>query len=620
MYSGYGGTLKNFGLYLKNITSGPGVYSMIDNGGQVIYIGKAKCLRRRIASYISDCTDIKTQQLVSQVHSIEITVTRNEVEALLLEFQLIQKLKPKYNILFKDNKSYPYILLANRDNYPQLLFYRGKRGNEGEYFGPYPSVRSVRKTLDMLQRVFRLRQCGKIFFSYRTRPCLQYQIKRCSAPCVGLISKMAYQDDFYAAKKFLLGKTTQLIEFLAKKMEVASEILNYEKAARLREQVVGLRKIQRHQVIVDLNANMNLDVLGVANTIGIACVHLLTIRGGRILGSRQYFTKGMSLKKNKVEVLEIFILQYYLCIYEEKQLPNEILTSAKLNSKSTIMLALKDHLNNDLNFRIDDANFNGDKAKWVEMAERSAKQAITSKFEVEMNHSQSFLLLGEAIGCEKHIQRIECFDISHLQGDSVVGVCVVFHPQGALKSEYRRYNVSLANGGDDCASLLEVLRRHYKCVCTLGRQVTDLVLIDGGIGQLSIAEQVIMELQLPQIMLMAIAKSSKRKSGLETLYLSSVGDKLELKSDSLAFRYILQIRDEAHRFAITGHRTKIVKRQLHSQLENIPSVGILRRQRLLKQFGGLQEVQQASVEELRTVQGISKVLAEKIYIGIHGSK
>ena len=586
---------------------------MLDRLGNVIYIGKAKNLRKRVSSYFYSRKDIKIQQLLSHVDDIEITVTANEVEAILLEQQLIHQLKPKCNIIFRDDKSYPYIKITNEE-YPQLTICRGRIKDQSEYRGPYTSTNAVRETIDLLQRIFKLRQCNSTFFKNRSRPCLQYQLKRCSAPCVGLINKDSYIQDLQNAKMFLQGKTNDLINNLVKKMENSSLALEYERAAKIRDQIVLLRKIQKHQIIVDPKDDCNVDVLSVANSIQKACVHVLNIRDGRIIGSRQYFST--TFINNNVQILEAFILQHYANLKGNVQLPDQILISFKLKNKSVIETALQNILNKKILINND---MKGNRIKWIEMANRNAEQALSSKMTKENKFTESLKSLAKILNYQKNITLIECFDISHTQGEFTIGACVVFDKKGPLKSCYRRYNVHAAKG-DDYAAMEEVLNRHYVRLIAFREELPNLVLVDGGRGQLAIARKVVEQLKLPKIILIGIAKGVKRKPGLEKLYFnfdSNEVKELDIEADSTVLQTLQVIRDEAHRFAITGHRTKRNTKVTSSKLENITGIGVKRRQDLLKQFGGLQEVLNASVEELARIPGISAVLAKRIYDALH---
>lgn len=589
---------------------------MLDATSKVIYVGKAKNLKKRVSSYFSGAKDTKTTQLISLVVDIQFTITRTEAEALLLENQLINELKPRYNILFKDDKSYPYIYISTHETFPQLTFYRGSTQGNGEFFGPYPSTRAVRESIELLQRTFQIRQCDKTYFNSRTRPCLQYQIKRCTAPCVGLIDQKAYAQDVRNAELFLLGKTNEVLQTLANKMEDASQKQNYEQAARIRDQIIAMRAIQQQQIIIDPNAHKNIDVLGVAHIGRYACVHILNIRDGRMLGSRQYYpTTELYMEVNPEIILQNFILQYYANLPKGNLFPVEILVPVALSDNEAITSALHQctHKNIKINHIV-----RGDRLKWIQMAQASAQESLRSRLKADAEIEQQLHELGKALSLNGNLKRIECFDVSHTQGEATIASCVVFDQSGPLKSAYRRFKIKSAAPGDDYAALEEALKRHFVKLQETQADFPDLLLIDGGKGQLSRAEQVCKELALTGVKILGIAKGPARKPGEEKLFLAPNAQEIFLTSDSRALHLLQRVRDEAHRFAITGHRNQRAKRQLHSVLEDIPGVGAARRRELLRQFGGLSEVQCATVEELAAVPGISMVLAKRIHDALNG--
>ncbi|MDB6097234.1 MAG: uvrC [Francisellaceae bacterium] len=588
---------------------------MLDKLGTVIYIGKAKNLKKRVTSYFQKKLDSKTLQLVGLIDSIEVTVTPSEREALLLENNLIKQLKPKYNVIFKDDKSYPYLQLSTHHPFPGMNFYRGNKQEKGEYFGPFPSSRGVRESLDLLQKIFKIRQCDDTFFKNRTRPCLQYQIKRCSGPCCHLIAESDYRNDVNNAILFLQGNDNKIIESLIQKMNQASIHLDYETALKFRDQMVLLRELQKQQIITNLKGEI--DVLGINIQNSDICVHILYIRQGKILGSRQYFPKVSSfLELNPSHILETFILQHYLQDQFPLSFPKEILVSSILESKESLNQILSEQLK--LSIQISD-NVRGDRQKWVEMAAQSAEKALKAKVIKSSKLSHRFELLAAALKLDNIPQRIECFDVSHSFGEATVASNVVFDPNGPLKSDYRRFNIQKTANGDDYQALEEALTRHFIKVKSEGLPIPDILLIDGGKGQLKRAEKVLTELQVTNVILIGVAKGAGRKAGLETLFLHSSGKILPLAEDSPALLLILQIRDEAHRFAITAHKNQRTKIRLHSKLQDIPGIGDNRRKRLIQQFGGLQEVKEASLEELTKIPGISKTLAKRIYDTLHGS-
>lgn len=606
-------TLEKFVL---SLTSRPGVYCMLDKGGEVIYVGKAKNLKKRVTSYFQRQLDTKTQQLVRQIDSIQVTVTRNEREALLLEGNLIKELKPKYNIIFKDDKSYPYLFLATKEHFPKLTFYRGDRTLPGKYFGPYPNARIAREALNFLQSLFKLRQCDDAFFKSRNRPCLQYQIKRCTAPCVGYINEQEYQKEVERCLNFLEGKSQNLLTEFMNDMEKASKSQQYERAAQLRDQVSLLRKVQEQQIIMQA-PHVNCDVIGVYYQGEQACIHLLMVREGRMLGSRSFFPSLEAILQGEVnpeqELIESFILQHY--VSGSQDLPNEILLPQPLALKKNLEELLLEHGSKKVNLN---SNPRGVKSQWLNMALESAKEALFSRVTKSAFVEARFNALQEALALEAVPQRLECFDVSHTFGESTVASCVVFDTNGPLKSAYRRFNIRAATGGDDYGALREAIKRRYTRLKSEGGILPDLLIIDGGKGQLSQAEHVLRELQVPGVVLLGIAKGPHRKAGLENLYLSSSGSPIKLPKESPALHLIQQIRDEAHRFAITAHRKQRTKKKLGSRLEDIPGIGKTRRMALLKQFGGLQELERASFEEIAKVPGIHKELAKRIYHALHG--
>jgi excinuclease ABC subunit C len=589
---------------------------MLDSADKVIYVGKAKNLKNRVSSYFSGKKDPKTQHMLNFVTDIQITITRSEVEALLLEYQLIRQLKPRYNIIFRDDKSYPYIQITTQEEFPQLTLYRGNAQGAGDYYGPYPNSRSVRESLELLHRTFQLRQCDPSYFKSRTRPCLQYQLKRCTAPCVGLIDRKTYARDVFSVQMFLLGKTTEVVEQLLEKMDQASAKQDYEQAARIRDQIASMRAIQKQQIISDPGATLNIDILGVAHLGRNACVHILSIRDGRMLGSRQYFPEAeINLHSDKEAILENFILQHYALLPNGNLLPAEILTPVKMQNSELISAALQQFSNKQVKIV---HSVRGDRSRWLQMAQISADEALNSRMAADAQIEQQLLELATALGFNDSIKRIECFDVSHTQGEATIASCVVFDNCGPVKADYRRFKIKAVTRGDDYAAMEEALQRHFVQIQQKGGEYPDLLLIDGGKGQLSRAEKVCKELALPGLKILGIAKGAARKPGMEKLYLGPHAKEIILASDNKALHLLQRVRDEAHRFAITGHRKQRAKRQLHSVLEDIVGVGANRRRELLRQFGGLAEVQCATVDELATVPGISAVLAKRIYDALNG--
>ncbi len=586
---------------------------MLDGKGVVLYVGKAKNIKKRVTSYFRRALDTKTQQLVKHIKSIQVTVTRNEREALLLENNLIKELQPRYNIIFRDDKSYPYLKLTVNDAFPRLSFHRGPKG-EGKVYGPYPSVREARVALNLLQNIFKLRQCDEVFFRNRTRPCLQYQIKRCSAPCVGYITAENYKKEVDMARMFLEGKNKDVIEQLIHKMEVASTAKAFEQAARLRDQIALLRTIQEHQIIIgDIK---DVDVLGIYIEGEAVCVHVLVIREGRMLGSRQYFPNKtafiVAAEDMQQTLLETFILQHYK---NKTDVPKTILIPFALKNSEAVSEVLSELRSGPVNIAM---AAKGDRLRWVKMAITSAKLALMSHVKQKLDLTPRFLALQESMQLESIPEKLECFDVSHTLGESTVVSCVVFDINGSVKSEYRRFNIRAKTGGDDYAALKEGLTRHFTRLKSESSILPDILIVDGGKGQLNIAKGVLEECQVPGVILLAVAKGPERKAGLETVYLASNDKILTLQPSLPALHLIQQIRDEAHRFAITAHRKRIAQRRRTSTLEEVPGIGKKRRQSLLQHFGGLPEILEASVEALSKVPGINRALAERLYEVLHG--
>jgi len=593
---------------------------MLDEAGGVLYVGKAKNLKKRVTSYFQRQLDAKTLQLVKQVKSIQVTVTRNEREALLLESNIIKAEKPRYNVIFRDDKSYPFLKLSIHEPFPRLSFHRGfRREQDAKYYGPYPSAHEARDALNVLQNIFCLRQCDETFFKNRARPCLQYQIKRCTAPCVGYISKEDYQKDVEYAHLFLEGKNQTVIEKLIQKMENASSLLEFEQAARIRDQISLLRTIKEHQIIIgDIK---DIDVLGIAISETQACIHALIIREGRMLGSRQYFPNKTALISTTEEceqtLLEAFILQHYAELSEgNSAIPRTILLPFELKDQKVIETILSERANGVVHLT---KASRGDRLRWVQMAILNARNAIRNRVKQGIDLTSRFQALQEALQLDAIPERLECFDVSHTLGESTVVSCVVLGIEGPIKSSYRRFNIRAKTDGDDYAALSEGLTRHYTWLKSEAGQLPDVLIVDGGKGQLSSAKRVLEELQVEGIILLAVAKGPQRKAGLETIFLSSNDQTLRLQLSTPALHLIQQIRDEAHRFAITAHRKQLARKRRTSTLEDVPGIGAERRQKLLQYFGGLQEIYTASAEELAKVPGISLSLAERLYESLHGS-
>ncbi len=595
--------------FLKTLTHRPGVYRMLDGEGRVLYVGKAKDLKRRVSSYFQRAGNRRIQTMVAQIRDIQIVVTHTEAEALLLENNLIKELKPRYNILLRDDKSYPYIHLSD-DEFPRISFYRGARKDGGRYFGPYPSGGAVRETLYLLQKLFPVRQCENSYYSNRSRPCLQYQIKRCTAPCVGLVGREDYMRDVRDIVLFLEGKTHDVVDGLVARMEQASAALEFEEAARYRDQIEAIRKVQERQYVSGEKGD--LDIVACAMAEGQACVQLFFIRQGRNLGNRQFFPRGVK-DRDEGEVLSAFLGQYYL----GRQLPGEILLSHPPGDRELLQQALSEQAGRKLALRVSPR---GERARWLKMAVQNAEVALKARLSGSANARLRLEALQEALGLDEPPARMECFDISHTAGEKTVASCVVFNAEGPLKSDYRRFNIEGITGGDDYAAMAQALRRRYTRIMNGEGSLPDILFIDGGRGQLATAAEILEELGVHGVLLVGVAKGPERRAGLEQLFLLEHQHPLILDAHSPALHLIQHIRDEAHRFAITGHRQRRNKARTRSVLEDIPGIGQKRRQRLLRQFGGLQGLSRAGIEDIATVDGISTRLAEKIYQAFHGTE
>ena len=592
---------------VKNLPAAPGVYRMLDESGAVLYVGKARDLRKRVASYFRrGRLSTRIASMMQSVHSVDVTVTHTEGEALLLENNLIKSLRPRYNVLLRDDKSYPYISLSAHE-FPRLGFHRGARNKDYRYFGPYPSASAVRDSLGMLQKVFQIRQCEDNFFNNRARPCLQYQIKRCSAPCVGLIDAEVYAADVRHAVMFLEGRSQMLVNDMVAKMDEAAGELDYETATLYRDRIASLRRIQEKQYITRETGDA--DVIAVATKQDAACIQVNFIRGGLNLGDKAFYLSVADASK-PAEILAAFLPQYYL----GKVIPPVIYLSCSIPDRSLLESVFSDEAKRKITISTTDR---GVVKGWMKMTDTNARQALRRFLASQANLKQRFEALQETLGLEALPERIECFDISHTLGESTVASCVVFDVNGAVKTDYRRFNIDGVQAGDDYAAMEQALSRRYRRVKEGGGKVPDVLLIDGGKGQLRKAETVLEELQLEGVRLIAVAKGPERKAGSEQLFTPGRNLPLPLSSHSPAFHLIQQVRDEAHRFAITAHRQRRGKKRTTSVLEQIPGVGSKRRQTLLKQLGGLREVARAGVEDLSRIPGISASLAQRIYDTFH---
>ncbi|WAF88069.1 excinuclease ABC subunit UvrC [Metapseudomonas otitidis] len=596
--------------FLAACSGRPGVYRMFDEGGKLLYVGKAKNLKKRLASYFRK-TGLapKTAALVARIAQVETTITANETEALLLEQTLIKEWRPPYNILLRDDKSYPYVHLSDGE-FPRLSIHRGAKKQKGRYFGPYPSAGAIRESLNLLQKAFLVRQCEDSYFRNRTRPCLQYQIKRCKGPCVGLVEANEYAEDVRHSVMFLEGRSNALAAELTSSMEQAAMNLEFERAAELRDQVSMLRRVQDQQSIE--GGTGDVDVVAAIVNPGGACVHLISVRGGRVLGSKNFFPQ-VAIEEEVGDVLVAFIAQYFLGSHE-RDLPQELIVNTVHEDFPTLIEAIAESRGRELSIS---HRVRTNRARWQQLAVTNAEQALAARLANRQHMADKFEALGEVLSLAEPPQRLECYDISHSSGEATVASCVVFGPEGALKSDYRRYNIEGVTAGDDYAAMHQALTRRFSKLKDGEGKLPDVLLVDGGKGQLAMAREVLQELAVPELILLGVAKGVTRKPGFETLYLNGPENEFTLPADAPALHLIQQIRDEAHRFAITGHRARRGKARRTSSLEEVAGVGPKRRRELLKHFGGLQELSRASIEEIAKAPGISKKLAESIYAALH---
>ncbi|MFT6898935.1 MAG: excinuclease ABC subunit C [Paraglaciecola sp.] len=597
-------------VFLKDLTNQPGVYRMYNHNQDVIYVGKAKNLKNRVASYFrANIDSIKTRSLVKQITQMDVTVVHSEAEAFILENNYIKKYKPRYNVLLRDDKSYPFIFLSDHQH-PRLSNHRGPKKLKGEYFGPYPSAWAVRESLRTMQRLFPIRQCEDSYYRARTRPCLQYQLQRCAGPCVsGLVSDEEYQEQVNLARLFLKGKNKQVIDSLVKRMESASTELRFEAAARYRDQISALNKVQEQQWVSGNQEEM--DVFGMAYRNGIASIQGLFIRDNKLLGSKSFYPK-VPADSTDDEVFQSFILQFYLA--GNKVIPKQIVVPFEVTEQGAIEDLLSKEAGRKIQFY---RGVRDEKRRYLELAKTNAENALIAKQNQQKSVFARYLELEKTLGFEQPIERMECFDISHTSGELTVASCVVFNRDGPYKTDYRRYNIEGITPGDDYAAMAQALARRYREVKDVSK-IPDVLFIDGGKGQLSQAEAFFEDWQQPKKpVLIGVAKGSSRKAGLETLILEGNHATIPMAGDSIALHLIQHIRDEAHRFAITGHRQRRQKDKKTSKLESIPGVGAKRRQSLLKYMGGLHGVLQASKSEIAKVPGISDELADTIYDHIH---
>lgn len=596
--------------FLKNLPHRPGVYRMLAKGGELLYVGKAKDLNNRVATYFrKSAQGVRNQSMMAKTERLEVTVTNTEAEALLLENNLIKQHRPRYNVVLKDDKSYPYIYVSTEHEFPRLAFHRGTRRDKGRYFGPYASAGAVRETLNLLQKLFKVRQCEDSFCRNRSRPCLQYQIKRCTAPCVGTISSEEYRLNVAYALQFLEGHSERVIDALIERMEVASARLDFEQAAEYRDRIETIRRVSERQYITGERGN--LDIVACTHAENVYSVQVFNIRGGLNLGNTGFFPAVPEIISES-RLMTAFLGQYYL----SHEVPETLIVSHRPDDVQTLTEMLSRRCGHHVSIT---SSVRGDRARWLELANRNASHALHTRLATTAGQLRRLEALQSELALEFTPQRMECFDISHTMGEATVASCVVFDAAGPVKSDYRRFNIEGIEPGDDYAAMRQALSRRYKRLKQGEGKMPDLLFVDGGKGQARQAAEVLEELQVDAVMIIAVAKGAGRKPGLETLILSAQANPTILAPHSLALHLIQQIRDEAHRFAITGHRQRRAKARSRSPLEQISGLGPKRRQTLLKHFGGLRGLGRAGVEELSKVPGISRKLAQDIYDALRTS-
>ena len=595
--------------FVRTLTTSPGVYRYFDADGDLLYVGKAGNLKKRVGSYfLKPRMEPRIASMVSQIARAEITVTRTEGEALLLESQLIKSLKPRYNILLRDDKSYPFIYLSSKEDYPRLAFHRGAKNLPGRYFGPYPSAFAVRESLNLMQKLFKVRQCEDSYFRNRSRPCLQHQIGRCTAPCVKLITVEDYRSDVRHAEMFLEGRSSAVIDELVVSMEQASKSLEFERAAAMRDQVAALRGLQAQHHVHGASADM--DVIACRIEAGMACVSVLFFRNGVSLGTRDFFPR-LPLDAEPADVLAQFIAQYYL----DRPVPRELVLCEPIPDQEILGEMLTQQSGHGVELK---SSVRGERARFLQMAERNAQASLTARLASRQTLGARFDDLQKLLELDESPRRIECFDISHTMGEATVASCVVFGPEGAEKSHYRRFNIAGITPGDDYAAMHQALTRRFRKVAEGEGASPDILLIDGGAGQVAQALDVLKALGVAGVRVVGVAKGPGRRAGEETLILADAGREIHPGPASPALHLVAAVRDEAHRFAISGHRKRREKARERSVLEEVPGIGARRRAALLKAFGGLGGVEAAGVEELTRVKGIDRGLAERIYAALHG--
>ncbi len=602
--------VKEINHSLKNITPNPGVYKMYDSDNKVIYVGKAKNLKKRLSSYFQQKKHSnRIQRMISLIKKIDLTITKSEADAFLLENIQIKKFRPKFNILLRDDKSYPYIYVDTEHQYPRLSFYRGKRKRNGKFFGPYSNVYSVRDALNTLQKIFKVRQCSDSFFNNRSRPCLQHQIERCSAPCVGLIKKDDYASDIKMSMKFLDGKNDEIIKILIEKMENASEELKFEIAASYRDKIESLRHTCEQSAVS--GDKENIDIISVFIISDTACIQVFSIRNGVNFGNETFYPD-IDESIDESALLSIFIGQYYMT----KEIPKEIIVNKGTKDKNILELMLSNKKTSKV---VITNNVRGKRLQWVELAEKNTLASINTKILSKKNMYNRFHALQDLLKTKTVYNKLVCFDISHTFGEETVASCVSFSIDGPQKKDYRKFNIKSTSKGDDYSAMKEALYRHFSRLIKAKIELPDICFIDGGVGQVNIALKVMDDLNISSVQIVGVSKGKSRKAGDEKIIIDFGKKKINLKKDSLALHLIQQIRDEAHRFAITGHRKRRDKSRFISPLEEIPGLGPKRKQVLLKHFGGMQGLVKAGEDEIKKIPGINKTLAEAIYYRFHNN-
>ena len=600
--------------HLRTLTQRPGVYRMCDAEDKVIYVGKARNLRKRVSSYFRQSVESqqnrpqKVQLMMRRVARVEFTVTNTEAEALILEDTLIKELKPRYNVLLRDDKSYPFIRVSTEHDFPRVSFYRGKTRGKSRFFGPYPSTTAVREAVQLLQKLFRLRSCENSFFSHRSRPCLQHQIKRCSAPCVDLIDKQKYADDIKHAIYFLEGKSEKITDDLVRRMEESANEQDYESAAHYRDQLSNLKKIQERQLAVG-DAAMDLDAVSAVTDGNLHCVTVIFIRGGRNLGTRSYFPRAVA-DTPLSEVLSAFLAQYYL----SRGAPHEVVINIEIPDREWLSEALAQKVGRKVRIV---HQVRQERSGWQKLATTNSEHALALRQASSTQIRQQLSAVQEALQLDETPQRIECFDISHTSGTHTSASCVVFDRESMRNAQYRRFNITGLTPGDDYGAISQALKRRYTRIKRGEAPLPDVLMVDGGKGQVNVAAEILQELQITGVVLIGIAKGAERRDGHERLFIHAQKRWLSLGPDSSALRLLMHIRDEAHRFAVRAHRTRRDKKAQTSVLEQIAGLGPKRRRLLLRHFGGLQGVQRAGIQDLQKVAGIGPQLAKTIYTQIH---